>query len=171
MEQPLIPIWTEIPGFGYRKTIINAHGDHLYTYHSGSKTSEPSIVIIWNTKKAKTLLGFIAIEKDLKDTLILLEEFSNLSEAIDCAKYGSIVYNNKTILLKAILRSIVITYGRCFVEADGRGTKLETRDVGFDPRFIGFHDYIMNMRHQYVAHAGRSEHEEFKSELPTGLPR
>jgi hypothetical protein len=166
MKKTLTPIWAEIPGFGYRKTIINAHGEHLYTYHSGSKTAEPSIVIIWNTKKAKKLLGFIAIEKDLNDTLIFLEEFSNLTEAIDSAEYGSIVYNNKTILLKAILRSIVITYGRCFVKADGRGTKLETGDIGFDSRFIGFHDYIMSMRHQYVAHAGKSEHEEFKMVCP-----
>ena len=161
MAQNSATIWAEIPGFGYRKTIITMHGEHLYTYHNGRQDSEPSIVIIWNTTKAKKLLGFVAIEKDLSDTLIFLEEYNRLLEVIDASEYGSVVCKNNTILLKAILRSIVITYGRCFVEADGRGTKLETKDVGFDPRFIEFHNYIMDMRHQYVAHAGKSEHEEF----------
>jgi len=73
---------------------------------------------------------------------------------------------NKDIILKGLLKAIVITYGKCFSEADGRRLRLERKGVGFDPRWLPYHDYIIEMRDQYIAHAGISSHDESRVVCP-----
>lgn len=55
--------------------------------------------------------------------------------------------------LKSFYYSSIITYGKCFVSALGRGIKLESKDhVG--KRFMSCHEKIINFRNNLVAHSG-----------------
>jgi hypothetical protein len=51
--------------------------------------------------------------------------------------------------------SAVTSYGRCFVEAKGRGTTLEIAHVKeAGDKHLAVHNKLMEFRHQYVAHSG-----------------
>ena len=61
------------------------------------------------------------------------------------------------IILQAIMKAIVVTYGKCFSEAKARKIKLEQACISKDHHNV--HLYMMTMRNQYVAHGGLSQHE------------
>lgn len=144
--------WQKIYDIWWQKIYINGMGMPIYTYHYKRKASKPCIIFEINTDVSKKFCGYTLIEKDVRDILIFLEEFHKISNLPD--------YSNKKIVLKGWIRSIIITYGKCFVQADERRTKLD--ETYFSVKYKDHHDFLMNMRHEYVAHGGKSIHEECK---------
>lgn len=63
--------------------------------------------------------------------------------------------------------SAVIAYGRCFVSADGRETRLEKMHVKkLGENKISLHKDIMYIRNQYIAHSGKNEQQRVFVALP-----
>jgi hypothetical protein len=61
---------------------------------------------------------------------------------------------------RSIWISTVVTYGKCFVDAEGRRLKLERKTVkALGPSLLECHDKPMSERHEYAAHGGDSLHE------------
>lgn len=159
-------IWHKFPGFGYRKTTLKGNGERIYTYHFQRKSAKPSPKIIFQSHKTRRLCGYISIQKDLKDVSRWLIEYARIYEETKFRTLSTEELSSKDIILKGLFKAIIITYGRCFSKGDGRKLNLERKDVGFDPRWLPHHDYIIEMRNQYIAHAGVSSHEESRVVCP-----
>ena len=69
--------------------------------------------------------------------------------------------NADRLVLQSLWFFAAVSYGKCFVSAEGRGVKLEKRDVfkGANRKLIETHDMIMHERHQYISHAGDINYE------------
>lgn len=95
-------------------------------------------------KVIKQLNGYSLIEQDLKFAQILIKNFNNISEKDRDTEFG-----------RAIFHSAVMAYAKCFASTDGRGIKLEAdilRDYPYE--ILNTHKGIINIRNQYIAHAG-----------------
>lgn len=79
-----------------------------------------------------------------------------------CLQYTNLPYDQPAVIQSAIHRALVITYGKCFAKADGRGTKLEARDVfkDTDPKLVAYHDLLIKTRNDFVAHSGSDDFED-----------
>ena len=67
---------------------------------------------------------------------------------------------NKTKTIeRSLFISSIITYGRSFTQTRGRGTKLDPDDY-IKPEYMELHKYLMELRHEYIAHAGISDSEK-----------
>lgn len=140
--------WSTHENGWHQKTYINKSGQPVYTYYYQNKTSKPGVAIEIDTKLSRHYCAYILIEKDLQDILgfidILLELITSKEDKND-------------LLIKGLSRVIAVTYGKCFTQADGRKIKLNAEIIPKEHKNI--HDELMNMRHNYVAHAGISQHE------------
>lgn len=67
-----------------------------------------------------------------------------------------------TIVSTSLHNTIIILYGKCFTDSSkAKLTKLEPKDC-FDSESMGLietHGYLMDLRHNFVAHRGNSDHE------------
>lgn len=77
---------------------------------------------------------------------------------------ANIKNKKKQITERSLFISSIITYGRCFTQTRGRGTKLEKTD-NIKPKYNQLHEYIMGLRNEYIAHAGISDGEKFYATL------
>lgn len=144
--------WNQTNPFWWQKVVVTKTGNLVITYHYQGKSGDAGIVFEIDTKISHQVCGYTLIEKDIRDALSFLSEHHKIY------KENS---ETKGILLKALIRAVVITYGKCFVRAEGRRIKLEA-DV-IPEKYRDAHNELMEMRHQYVAHAGKSSHEYCKS--------
>jgi hypothetical protein len=63
---------------------------------------------------------------------------------------------------QAIWMAAVIKYARCFNKAEGRGVRLNYKNTLKNNRDLwGIHEGIMDVRDKYVAHAGKSDSEQY----------
>lgn len=144
--------WNQLTDEWLQKIRITQGGQIKYEYHYKNKTGALCPVIEIETHLTKQLNAYVLIEKDLRDSLSFLEEHQKI-----LARENS---TEKGILLKALGRAIIITYGKCFTKAAGRKIKLEENIIS--TKNDQTHKDIMTMRHAYVAHAGVSQHESCK---------
>jgi len=110
----------------------------------------PNLVYPLNTPMAKKYSGFRLILKDLK----------NVKEAIN--ELGEVKFNGRSSIVKQSLSFYsVITYGKCFAEAKGRGTQLNQADAlkYATPEQSLEHTKIIDQRNNYVAHSGHKAYE------------
>lgn len=74
----------------------------------------------------------------------------------------------------SIWNSLLITYGKCFTDASkSKSSKLEPEKC-FDSeqeKLKKTHDYLMNLRHNFVAHRGLTTYEESLSYLTIGVTK
>ena len=99
----------------------------------------------------KRLVGHEIIKRDLNDCLHILETFENH-------------VTDDSILLNALWESFITKYGRCFADArSGRSIKLEANDV--PENFKEHHEYLINLRNNFSAHAGDSDSDIFEARL------
>ncbi len=145
--------WEKLDRWWYRKAFIS-NSEPKFTYHYKSKLSRSCKVFEVTTKKTNQLCGFMLIEKDLRDSIELLNEYSKLFTAS-----GGTLFS-KNIVLKGLMKAIVITYGKCFSRADGRKIKLSRKDIPKEYEIV--HEDLINMRNQYVAHSGKTNLERCK---------
>lgn len=144
--------WNKISDVWLQKVTISQAGLVQFSYHYEVKSTKSCVVFEIDTKISRHYAAYVLIEKDLRDTLAFLEEYKKILADKN--------YKEKNILLKALVRAMVITYGKCFIGAIGRKVKLGDDFISEDNRVT--HENLMNMRHEYVAHAGDSEHESCK---------
>lgn len=137
--------WSKIDNIYWQKIYIAESGSVNITYHYKNKKPPPCIVIEIYTKISQQLSGYHLIEKDLRDTLLIHKEYLKITTPK--------IYDKDKIIIKALIRAIVITYGKCFVKADGRNIKLDKKFIPKEYETV--HEYLMRMRHQYIAHAGQ----------------
>jgi tetratricopeptide (TPR) repeat protein len=106
-----------------------------------------------DTPLGKRLKGLKNIKLDLFIVLGLFQSFINLD---DCEE--------NYILRHSLWFSGVITYGRCFTVASGRGVRLERPRYisALDESLVKTHDEIMEQRHKYIAHADDNPYEDFE---------
>ncbi|MBT6685170.1 MAG: hypothetical protein HN704_08160 [Bacteroidetes bacterium] len=71
------------------------------------------------------------------------------------------------LLTKSYWISCIIIYGKCFTDAaKGRGTTLNKEDIFSANSNLGkFHEELMDMRHNYIAHAGDSIFEKMEPRI------
>ena len=110
-----------------------------------------------NDKRIKRYKGYASINVDLKHvgefiSLLLDIKNENLSNKISDKEITQLTE-------RSLFISSIITYARCFAGTDGRGIKLNARDSIIDDEFKLLHEYLINMRNQYLAHAGISNSE------------
>jgi hypothetical protein len=92
-------------------------------------------------KVAKRCKALHMIRQDLHAAI-------ELTEAMQSAQSPSIISD-------AIWHAAIMSYGRCFANADGRGITLNIKDVrAFNPAAESFHKQMIGLRNEYVAHAG-----------------
>lgn len=103
-----------------------------------------------DTPKAKQYSGFRLILKDLlnvKEVITTLrpEQFNGVS----------------SIIKQSLSFYAIITYGKCFAEAKGRGTQLNKTDAlkYATKEQLEEHDRIIDQRNNYVAHGGLKGYE------------
>ncbi|MFO9478557.1 hypothetical protein SDB42_06390 [Legionella pneumophila serogroup 1] len=148
--------WKKVDTYWFEKTTITAAGKPIVTYHFQRKSADAFPEIIFDTKISRQLAGYSLIEKDIRDIRELLKEHNLL--------FSKTENPGESHLLKALMKAIVVTYGKCFAKADGRKIMLNTKHVK-SPQRLELHHSIINMRNQYVAHGGVSTHEEIKITL------
>lgn len=100
-------------------------------------------------KRYKGLTSIIIDLSYVKDSLKLLSDYKDKA--------------SKTIERRTLERSLfissLITYGRCFTQTRGRGIKLEPTEF-IKPKYKELHKYLIELRHEYIAHAGISDGEK-----------
>lgn len=127
---------------------------------------EKEIFLELDTPKANQYSGYVSIRKDLNFvnlTLIRLLEISPSEE-----NNGRFFQNDKSdelerITTQSLYFSAIIVFGKSFTDASGgRNVKLEKKEILkllSDEEKQVFED-ILNTRHNYVAHGGKTLNEE-----------
>ncbi len=110
----------------------------------------PQRIYLIQTKISKKYSGFRLILKDLK----------TVKEIIDLLK-NSKDQNVLPIIKQSLSFYAVITYGKCFAEAKGRGTQLNKKDAlkYADNAASKEHERIIDQRNNYVAHGSLKGYE------------
>lgn len=112
-------------------------------------------------KRIKPYKGYASITFDLKNVgefVALLLDIRDKNKSDKDEEQRKI----NQLTERSLFVSSIITYARCFTGSDGRGIKLESRD-SFEDNQIEFkklHEYLMDIRNQYLAHAGVSNSEK-----------
>lgn len=93
--------------------------------------------------------GYRLIEKDL----------INIKEALE--ELIKIKYDANKIIAQSLSFMVIITYGKCFANAEGRKVKLEKESALKDltAEELKIHNELIQLRNQYVAHGGISKFE------------
>lgn len=118
---------------------------------------KPAYRILVDTPKAKALAAYTLIEKDLRSTLVWLENISDLLSEEESNKKTkgnrkSSSDRNKYNLIKGLFVAALTFYGKSFATCEGRRVKLDKANL--DSKFHSEHDNIIEMRHNFAAHSG-----------------
>jgi hypothetical protein len=94
----------------------------------------------------KTVGEFVSLLLDLRARNVKIE---NQGESVD------------RLAERSLFVSSIITYARCFTDSKGRGIRLESKDCfnSVDAKYLQGHNSLMEIRNQYLAHAGVSNSE------------
>lgn len=107
------------------------------------------------TGLGKSLVGHEIIKRDLNDCMHILESLEkNVTD--------------DPVLLNALWESFITKYGRSFADANkGRGVKIEAKEMFNDDNGVykDNHDYLINERNNFSAHAGDSDSDIFEARL------
>lgn len=108
-----------------------------------SSYSEDNFVLVIPKFMSKAFVSFCSIREDL----LLIKEFIERHEV-----------EKHEILLSSLTYSIVSLYGKCFTDATiTKSSKLEANQLFEEnTELLSTHDYLMNLRHHFVAHRGET---------------
>jgi hypothetical protein len=97
------------------------------------------------------LKGLSLIREDLKQVDAIFDELGS-SESLSIPRQ------------KGLLFGALALYGKCFTEARGRKTTLKAESIfkGAPDELRNRHDWLMRLRHEFVAHGGDSQEEQLK---------
>lgn len=120
-------------------------GDHFRNVVTDSAGNICPQHLVENNPIAKQYAAYSAIASDLEHSVELISLTQNMEPS-------STQYS--------LWMSAIVTYGKCFVTTQGRKIKLEELHVKkFNESAVHFHKEIMELRHNYFAHAGINTNE------------
>lgn len=65
--------------------------------------------------------------------------------------------NQSPDITQALWHAAIMSYARCFTDSKGRGSKLDKNTINLlDKNLKSFHAFVMQLRNEYVAHAGHN---------------
>ena len=111
-----------------------------------NKYSEEYIIFMIPEFLSKKFIAYCAMKEDLE---LLLE-------------YINVLRNEKSHLIKSSLTySLIALYGKCFTDgSQNSNSKLEPNHLfANNEQNMEIHNYMMNLRHQFIAHRGDTESE------------
>ncbi|EPD44762.1 hypothetical protein HMPREF9701_00350 [Delftia acidovorans CCUG 274B] len=134
-----------------------------YTYKR-----RPAIRLVLTSKLAEQYTGYMLIEKDLRSSLVWLDEIENRHLSDEKIKqYNHFNPDRENFnLVKGLFVALLTFYGKCFTQCEGRRVKLER--VQIDPKYHVLHDECMKYRHNFAAHSGAKKLE--KAEIALVYP-
>lgn len=127
---------------------------HYYYKHNNVVCKHIAV----ETKKSKRLVGLTLIRADLRKVLRwleLIEENFITDKSIGVQKSSHAMHD--PLISRALFVASLSTYGKCFTQAEGRGTVLSEKDVPEELRKT--HELWMSYRHRYAAHSGDTSYE------------
>jgi hypothetical protein len=158
------PNGEKIEGFTSKIEVDPETFDLKHRYYFDSKEC-PKVIL--NSQQAKNFAAYALIKKDLKFVLKSFKyAISIASEKLGTENDGDVFAYRAEVdaesdILKALYISGVVTYGKCFTKADGRRVKLEYKDLFKDEeKYEKLHLELMEQRHQYIAHGGKTKYEK-----------
>ena len=118
---------------------------------------------VLDSPKSKQWIGNMSIKLDLEYVLSLLRLLKR--DSLD-----SMSEEENELFEKSIWISCVITYCKCFTSASkGRLVQLDKKHLFKNSsNLLSFHEEIMEMRNNYVAHAGESSFEILEPRIRLG---
>jgi len=124
--------------------------------------------VILNSHQAKNFAAYALIKKDLKFVLKAFKyAISIAKDEVEVDSENDTFHcrteiDSEADILKAFYISAVATYGKCFTKADGRRVKLEYKELFNDNEkdLKERHLNLMEQRHQYIAHGGKTKYEK-----------
>ena len=123
--------------------------------------------VIYNSRSADALAAYSLIHKDLKfckTTLNLAVELAGGNLNSKDSLYVRDELDKNSDILKALTISFIITYGKCYTQADGRKVKLDSKAIfKSNPELKEVHEFVMHERNNYIAHAGVTDLETAKT--------
>ena len=108
-------------------------------------------VVILEGPLPDRLKGLSLINQDLQQVDAILEELAS-------KEFDSIP------LQKGLLFGALVLYGKCFTEAKGRKTTLKPESIfkHASTEIKARHNWLMRLRHEFVAHGGEAQEEQIK---------
>ncbi|WPV65936.1 hypothetical protein [Chitinophaga sp. LS1] len=104
-----------------------------------------NLVIALPGYAAKKFIAYCSIQEDLQ----LLIEYTTL---LKTKPEGTVA--------SALTYSLIALYGKCFTDASKHSyPKLEPNDLFENNKLKDVHEYLMDLRHQFIAHRGETEAE------------
>lgn len=108
--------------------------------------ADKHIVMVVPKFIAKSFHSYCSMKEDLKLVKKQIKLLSNNS-------------NGKEVNA-ALIHSIIALYGKCFTDASsGKAPKLETTQIFQDADLIKTHEFLINLRHHFLAHRGETDSE------------
>jgi len=132
----------------HRKSITFEKGTYFTPGETGSysikysKDGKDCPYIVLNESKGKRCCGLMMIEAEL-------------TQAIDYAQL--INENNNSHKNLSYWQTAIMCYSRCFSSSSGRGTTLNKKHISAAKCSAKMHGEIMNLRNEYIAHAGNND--------------
>jgi hypothetical protein len=120
-------------------------------YIAARNSYPENLLYVMPVDLSKKLKSFMLIREDLTFILDITEQLKFLKESAD----------SNTTLELALWQSILITYGKCFTENKAGFSKLEKSQFEqHDIKYQLLHQYLMELRHSYIAHRDDTVHEQ-----------
>jgi len=125
------------------------------SYFTPQKDTQAELHVIENGKQ----LPFLIADSPIAKRCLALARIEN--ELAQAVKFTRMIDKNQNGHVNlAFWHAAIMSYGRCFSNSWGRGTTLEKDHVEqAGSSFVAIHDDIMDLRNQYVAHAGNHTQE------------
>ncbi|MCZ6485208.1 MAG: hypothetical protein O6826_05885 [Acidobacteria bacterium] len=107
--------------------------------------------IALNSPMYNRLSALHLIRKDLEFAIAALEKLKELG--------NEGIYD---VVKQSLWYSAVVSYAKCFTQAEGRRVRLHAKQVfkDVDKSLIESHEEIMHQRHEYISHAGDTTFEQ-----------
>lgn len=149
------------------KSEVSVKADSLEVESNSTINGRKALSVVYNSKSADALAAYSLIQKDIKFCKTTLSLAANLSGGnlnTPTSIYVRDEADTVSDFLKSLTISFIITYGKCFAQADGRKVKLESKDIfKKNEELKSLHDFVIEQRNTYIAHAGITNLESAKT--------
>lgn len=96
------------------------------------------------------------IAKSFHSYCSMKEDLHLINRQLDQLEYGKHIKE----VSSALLYSVITLYGKCYTDAkSGKAPKLEAKRFITDEEHIATHEFLMNLRHNFLAHRGETDSE------------
>lgn len=161
-----------LPPFNQNEvTIIDEYADGEMLTRYLHKDQICPVIDLTTGSLGKNCAGLQMIIKDLD----LVEATVNTAGDLlikthsDSAPRGFNIKDSEHIILWSLYSSAIITYAKCFTDANHRGVKLDVSDFNRfkvtpgRPTLKELHNRVLELRHDWIAHGGKNDLERGKS--------